>query len=161
MSAATKAKSITLPAPTVAAVQAACAALGLDDVRLASAAFIQTAIEGTQRNASFASRVQTLYRDLANAAKPGPTRQKKAAEPPLVPIREVPGWDPDPASAPDPYKLCQLYGAPQLRRAMARYKLPDLLLAMKQVQDRNPGTKPMSKKKDPVLDYIVQYVTGA
>ena len=52
MSVATKVKSITLSAPMTYAVQIACSELGLDDVKVASAALIQTAIEGAQRNAT-------------------------------------------------------------------------------------------------------------
>jgi hypothetical protein len=61
----------------------------------------------------------------------------------------------------DAYYLFQLYGAQQLRAALSRYPLKSLKEALKEVERRNPGTKPKSRSSaDDVIDYIVDKVAG-
>jgi hypothetical protein len=138
--------------------------LGLADHKLVTAALVEAAAEGVQRNGPFATHVRTLYEKMAARPQPRRASPKSSIVPwdvELTPVKYIEGYVANPALPPDPYLLYEAYGTAQLPTALGRYKLSDLLLAAETVQQRHPGTKPKNKRnRDDVIDYIVRYVTG-
>lgn len=152
---------LTVAQRAAAAAQQAAELLHLDDIKALAATLAEEALESLQRDPAFAARVLQRYATLARPT----SRPKRARSQPvdsaedLTPIRHIGGHPANPGAPPDPYYLYDLYGAHQLRRALSRYKLPELRLATQLVQERNPGTKPSNKsKRDPLIDYIVEQV---
>lgn len=162
MSTVTNVRAFTIPAQALEFVREAMDELHLDDPKLATVALAQIAVEGMRRNPAFSSRIRDIYREqTAKAPAPRPRPIKKNAEPELIPIARIPDWDPDPAGAPRPYLLFQLYGAEQLPRALARATKAELLVSAREVAERHPGTMPAAKAtKAVIIDYIVRYVAG-
>src|SRR5579859_6698765 len=138
--------------------------LGLDDVKILTAALVEAAAETVHRDALLTARVRLAYKEMATRPQTRPQAKSQASklvpwDVELKPVKYVEGYVANPALPPDPYFLHELYGTQQLPLALGRYRLPELLLAAGLVQGRNPGTKPKNKaKRDAVLDYIVRYV---
>jgi hypothetical protein len=136
--------------------------LGVEDMKILTAALVEAAADTLHRDALLTARVRLAYKEMAS--RPAAKRQTSKLVPwdvELTPVKRIEGYVANPALPPDPYFLYEAYGKTQLPIALGRYKLSDLLLAMEMVQGRNPGTKPKNKaKRDLVIDYIVQHITG-
>jgi hypothetical protein len=145
------------------AAQQVATTLGLDDQKRVSAALAEAAAEAVRRDSLFAARVRLLYQEMAPAPSTRrPTRGRGTRAAPdveLVPIKQVNKFI-NPAAAPDPYFLLELYGAKQLPLALQRYTVARLREAVELVQQRNPGTKPSGKTRQHLIDYIVERVSG-
>jgi hypothetical protein len=78
----------------------------------------------------------------------------------LVPIKEIPGHEINIARALDPYFLLELYGAHQLRDALAEQTTANLREAVALVKERNKGSQPRGRTAAAIIDYIVEHVVG-
>lgn len=160
MSSAVRQKQLTVAQRAAEAINQTLEALGLEDTKRLSAALTIAAAEGVRKNPAFASHVRFLYEDMA-PKRATPKRVKVAADVELIPVKQVEGVL-NPAAAPDPYFLLELYGAHQLRLALQRYTATRLKEAVVLVQERHPGTKPKGRAtKETMIDYIVEHVAGA
>lgn len=128
-----------------------------DTKRLINALLIVSG-EQVERNEQFAARVRVIYDAL-----PETTSRTKKAKPSIAdftPVKHVPGLTYDPAKPPDPYLLYEAYGTAQFPQLLDFLSLARLKEVAAVVEQRNPGTKPVSRsKKDSVIDYIVHHVT--
>jgi hypothetical protein len=144
--------------PTEAAKRVA-QALGLDDTKRVGIALAAVAAEQVQVNPTFAARVRALYATLAPSASTKKPTTAKALVTDLVPIKHVTGFQLNPAAPVDPYLVYEAYGAAQLPKALDLFPLAKLKESAALVEERNPGTKPVSRSsKTSVIDYIVHYV---
>ncbi len=135
------------------------------ELKQLSVALVEASTLEIRQNAAFRERVLSLYRDVADSAKPAskraaPTRAR-AVKPPLIPINQV---DPKlfgPDKPLDPYLVHYIYGDDQLRDALDRFPVSELKKAAATVEQRNPDTKPTNRsRKDALIEYIVRYVVG-
>jgi hypothetical protein len=136
--------------------------LGLDDVKRTGTALATAAAEEAERNPSFAARVRALY----SATMPLPTagtRKKTSTTNTLWSelklIKHVDGLDLNAAAPLNPYLLNEAFGADQLPKILDALPLARLKESAAFVEERNPGTKPVSRSsKSAVMDYIIHYV---
>lgn len=132
------------------------------DTGILGIALAEAAAEEGKRNPQFASEVRRIYQDLLGQGRPSPAQtaqQRRAALPPLVPIRTDGPWSPiDPFAPPDPQFLIQVYGKHQLARALYDY-YPDMLKrTAAEIERQHPGTKPAHRgRKDALIAYIVEH----
>ncbi len=158
MSTAVKSKPLTVAQRAAAAAQQAAEMLGADDVKRVGAALAEAALEGMRRNPSFLAHVRQLYESMAprrTAAEPRRNSQRVQ----LVPIRQL-DVEINPAAAPDPYLLLDLYGPEQLPLALQPYTLSRLKDSVGHVQKRHPGTKPDGTSKQAVIAYLIRYAVN-
>lgn len=135
--------------------------LGLDDVKRVGIALATAAVEETERSATFAARVRAHY----SAAKPlgSAPRNKKPSATALwsevKPIKQVQGFDFDPSARVDPYLVYEAYGPSQFARILEAFPLAKLKESAAIVEERQTGTKPVSRSsKSALVEYIVRYV---
>lgn len=134
-------------------------ALSLDTAILGTA-LAEIAADECRRNPAFAHAIRARYDEIttlrsskAGGSKPTGSRAQ-ASE--LVPIGNIPGWQADPFSPPNPHALTQVYGRPQLARALDDYTVEALKQAAAEYEARFPGTKPTNRgQRAPLIAYIV------
>lgn len=155
--------STTISKPTVQQRAVAATAqlkrsLGLDDLKLLSAAVAEAAAQEVVKNPEFSTRVRSIYAELASS----PVRQSRsrASQQPLSQLVPLPGNEGmrfDPFAPLDPSLLLRLYGPQQLRTALNAYSLKALREATSAVQARYPDTKPTDRRtKDALVTYLVE-----
>ncbi len=133
----------------------------LNDTTILGTALARAAAVEIRRNATFAREVQREYAELAALHRPS-SRQKartgRETLPPLVPVRtDLPFRPVDPFAPPSPQFLSEVYGRPQLGRALQEYTVDILKRTAAVTQARYPGTKPRNGgQKQPLIDYIVE-----
>ncbi|MEO7002719.1 MAG: hypothetical protein ABI068_12990 [Ktedonobacterales bacterium] len=163
--------SMTDQERSVLATRRLCEALGLgvvkpNELRRLTIALAEAAADEAGHNSDFAKHIRVLYERSASVKKskvtePSTRRKKMPEHPNLTPVGTFDESKFNPYGPLDPYILLQLYGIEQLPLALDGYSLTALKGAVSLVEQRNPGTKPKNcSKKDAVLEYIVQYVTG-
>lgn len=150
-------KPLTVAQRTTEAVRKAADMMAVDDVKRMGAALVEAALEQMHQDAAFSVRVRNLYDAMAAPKKAtGAHTRRKAGHVELVPIRQI-DIEINPAAPPDPYFLLDLYGPAQLALALQPYTAARLRETMKQVQQRNPGTKPDGPSKQQLIEYIVRF----
>jgi hypothetical protein len=164
MSTVTETRKRTPTQRVTDAAQQVATILGLEDQKRVSAALAEAAAEAVRRDSLFAARVRLLYKEMAPTPSTRRTTTqgrgtRAAPDVELVPIKQVDRFI-NPAAAPDPYFLLELYGAKQLPLALQRYTVARLREAVELVQERNPGTRPTGKTRQHLIDYIVGRVSG-
>jgi hypothetical protein len=135
-------------------------ALGLDDLKLLSAAVAEAAASEARYNSEFFARIKRIYNELA-ALRGRQTRRRSTSQQrtQLVPLPGSEGARFDPFAPLDPYHLLRLYGPQQLRTALGEYSTSTLRQAVAAVQAHNPGTKPKDARRTvSLIDYVVDYV---
>jgi hypothetical protein len=157
--------STTLDQPTIqqrasAATAQLRQALGLDDLKLLSAAVAEAAAVEAARNAEFFARIRRIYEELASMRVRQPRwRASNRPKTQLVPLPGTEGARFDPFAPLDPYLLLRLYGPRQLRAALSAYSYATLREAVAQVQQKNPGTRPKDRRKtESLIEYIVEHL---
>jgi len=156
---------------SVLATRRLCEALGLgvvkpNELKRLTVALAEAAADEAGHNSEFAAHIRVLYERYVPVKKGkttgSSTRSKaKPEKVKLVPVGTFDESKFNPYGPLDPYILLQLYGTKQLALALDEYSLTALKGAASLVEQRNPGTKPKNRaKKDAVLAYIVEYVTG-
>lgn len=142
--------------------------LALDDLKFLATAIAEVAAEEAAGNPAFAARIRATYHELEALRPPQRTPRGAHGAPGtpgavLVPLHAIDdGKEIDPYAPPDPYFLRDLYGDPQLRRALERYSLARLQEAATAIEQGHPGTKPRNRgRKAAIIDYIVAHVSGA
>jgi hypothetical protein len=122
--------------------------LGLDDVKRTGVALATAAAEEAERSATFAARVRALY-SATMPLQPTTTRKKTPSTNTLWSelklIKHVDGLDLNPAAPLNPYLLCEAFGADQLPKILDALPLAKLKESAALVEERNPGTKPVSR----------------
>lgn len=138
----------------------AARAMGLEDTKRLGIALTAAAVEELARNTAFASHVRVIYASLP--ASPAPRRREttpKALTVDVAPIKHVEGFSLNPAMPLDPYLVYEAYGAKQFATVSDLFTVPKLKEAAKQVEERNPGTKPTNRGvKVSLIEYLVKYV---
>ena len=153
-------KPLTVAQRTTEAVRKAADVMGVDDVKRVGAALVEAALERMGQDSTFSAHVRNLYDAMASPKKATSTQtRRKAGHVELVPLRQI-DVEINPAAAPDAYFLLDLYGPAQLALALQPYTAPRLRETVKQVQNRNPGTKPDGTSKQHLIDYIVRYASN-
>lgn len=145
---------------SVAAVQAN-ERLHFTDEKRMQAALAEIALDEMNRNPSFAVRVRNRYEEL----KPERRTSQRITDPKgkptktkLVPIKELPGFQLDPARRIDPWFILEYYGTTQLEPALRLQTLANLKQAITVVEERYPGTAPKGKvTKEGAITYIMEY----
>lgn len=136
--------------------------LGLDDLKLLSAAVAEVAAAEAAASADFAARIRSAYTDLA-ALRGRRSRSAAASPSPRAQLTPLPGSEGarfDPFAPLDPYVLLRLYGLAQLRDALSAYSLAALREATAAVQAHNPTTQPKDRRtKAALISYIVDCLT--
>lgn len=136
--------------------------LGLDDLKLLSAAVAEVAATEAATSADFAARIRSSYTDLA-ALRGRRSRSAPAAPSSRAQLTPLPGSEDfrfDPYAPLDPYILLRLYGPEQLGDALSAYSLAALREATTSVQARNPTTQPKDRRtKAALIRYIVDCLT--
>jgi len=156
--------STTLDQPTIkqrasAATAQLRQALGLDDLKLLSAAVAEAAASEATKNSEFFARIRRIYEELANLRVHQPSRRRVSTQPrsQLVPLPGNEGTRFDPFAPLDPYLLLRLYGPHQLRTALSAYSYAGLRKAVTAVQTHYPGTKPRDgRKTESLINYVVE-----
>lgn len=170
MSVGTETATEKAQSPSATATRRFTEALGLGavkpkDLKHLTLALAEIATDEVSRNPEFAQHIRARFRELVDSEPriPRPTKSGRlSVDTPLVKtvrpgLTQVSTYGPM-----DPYALLERYGEAQFETALSRYPLDDLKKASGLVQERNPGTKPKSKaRRDALIDYIVQYVTGS
>jgi len=159
MPATTKLK--TVPQRAAEATRRLRTVLGLEDLKLLSAAIAEAAADEADRSAQFRSHVLTIYQELAMLQVSGSSRRPTHAadEVELIPLPGTEGIRIDPFGTVDPILLLRLYGPHQLRTALSGYSYTALKEAVSVVKSRYPKTKPKDgRKADALLDYIVEQI---
>ncbi len=131
----------------------------LDSTILATA-LAEIAADECRRNSEFARAVRTRYDEIAalRSAGAGGSRARGSRIPvsELVPIGNIPGWQSDPFSPPNPHILIQVYGRAQLARALDEYTVEALKQTAATYEAKFPGTKPTNRgQRAPLIAYIV------
>lgn len=142
------------------AVKRVAAQLGLDDVKLVTAALLIVAADIVEHAPHIRDEVQKEYRELAASAR---ARPPKVSEPEveLVPLRRIEAHEINIAAPLDPHFLLNLYGSHQLAAALRRYPKKKLLDAVAQVQRHHPNAKPKAKATNAQLvEFIVEHVVS-
>lgn len=136
--------------------------LGLDDLKLLSAAVAEVAAAQAATHPDFAARIRSAYAELA-ALRGRRSRPSVAAPAPRAQLTPLPGSESirfDPFAPLDPYVLLRIYGPEQLRDALSAYSLSALREATAAVQARNPDTLPIDRRtKATLINYIVDCLT--
>jgi hypothetical protein len=138
-------------------------AVGLEDLKVLSAAVAEVAARFAEEDPHFKRAVQDAYQDLLAAQKTRPLRQplRPSTRPQLTPVGSAEGFDMGPGAPLNPKALLALYGAGQLRTALEGYSLAALKGAATEIEASHPDTKPKNRgRKDDVIDYIVAQVAG-
>lgn len=166
MSTATKPETRTATQRTADAIKQVAQELRLDDAKRLGTALAEVGAEWVSRSPAFAAQVKDMYESMAPkrsagaGQKPSGSQAGRAApDVVLVPLKQIDRVL-NPAAAPDPYYLLDLYGVNQLALALSRYTVPRLREAVKLVQARHPGTKPAGTTRPHLTAYLVEQVAA-
>lgn len=144
------------------ATQGILNAISATDEKVALTAALEIVNERLVWDRELRQRLSEKYEELqALASTKAGTNRDRTPVPRVTPIS---GPDLDhysPYGKLNPYKLLEGYGREQLR-AVLKGATPTLLReAVDVVQERNPGTKPVSRsRKADMIDYITEHVAG-
>lgn len=133
----------------------------LDEMVLGTA-LAEVAIDECRRNPAFAHAVRAHYDEIAalRSGGTGGSRARGSRMPAseLVPIGNIPGWQSDPFSPPNPQVLIRVYGRAQLARALDEYTVEALKQTAAAYEVKFPGTKPTNRgHRAPIIAYIVAH----
>ena len=133
--------------------------VGVDDLKILSAALAEVAAKEAEVNPQFAEKIKQTCSDFALNAKKSAATGKRSGIVQLVPTGTptigAASW----TGELNPYRLYQLYGAEQFHLSLEQYSLSTLKEGLELVIAKHPGTKPKTKsKKSDIIDYMVEYV---
>jgi hypothetical protein len=157
MSTATRSRTASQRATDAA--KRVAAQLGLEDVKLVTAALLEVAADIVENDATARSDVKSIYQELVVSTQARPPKVVQPAVE-LVPLRRIEAHEINIAAPLNPYFLLELYGPNQLSAALNRYPKKKLLEGVEAVQKRHPNAKPRAKSTSAQLvEFIVQQVT--
>jgi hypothetical protein len=139
--------------------------LGLNDEKSLTIAILEAALEEIGSNRRFAEKIRVLY-DVLTTTKTTNASQKstktKIEEEHFTPLKYVEGIDLNVAVTPDPFLMCEAYGAEQFQRMLQRDNKTRLLDNIRLIQEKRPGAKLPNKAKatkDEIINFIICQVT--
>lgn len=137
------------------------AQLGIENVKLVSAAVLEAALQEMHQNQDFEQRVKSVCDRLqASQSKPRKTPPPKKASlhnTNLIPIHFAQTHHFDLAAPPDPFFLLDLYGADQLVAALDEYSTPFLKKSVTVIKERFPGKKPKPKAtREDIINFLAE-----
>lgn len=137
------------------------AQLGIDNVKLVSAAVLEAALAEMHHNPDFEQRIKSVCEQLQQSQPKSrtSTSPKKGSlhNPNLVPINHTEKYHFDPGSPPDPIFLLDLYGPDQLEQALDEFTTPFLKKSVTVMKERFPNKKLKSKAtREDVIHFLME-----
>lgn len=116
------------------------------------------------RIAKMEAQVARLQAEINRMRREGPQAARMHSEMPrtseiarpLTAVRPTPDYQIQLRSAPDARFIAYTFGLGQLREALGQRSLSDVRKAAAAVENAHPGTRPASRSKNGLIDYIYQ-----
>jgi hypothetical protein len=138
--------------------------LGVENVKVVSAAVLEVALQEMQQNQDFEQRIKSvcarLQKSQPKPRKPPEPKRGSLHNPDLVPIMHDERHWIDLTAPIDPFMLRDLYGPDKLVIALDEYTTGYLKNAVKALKGRFPDRKLKSKAtREEVISFLVQLAT--